>query len=86
MWQFGPCDAGFRDNDTKKAVWNPPSWLGKATEVWYVLGVSLHGDPSEKPLHETVELKAVMCWRLQDIGDARVVDYLLKRAADLLWN
>ena len=40
-------------------------------------GVSLPGGP-ERQFHESVEVKPLFHWRHQDIGDARVMGYLLK--------
>ena len=44
-------------------------------------GVSLHGD-QERPLHEAVKVKPGLPWRPQDIGDARAVGNLSKKAAN----
>lgn len=36
----------------------------------------------ERPLCETVKVKPGLPWRTQDIGDARVVEYPLRKAAN----
>ena len=50
-----------------------------------VAGVSLHGGP-ERPLHKAVRSKSILPWRPQDIGDARVIGFLLRKAANGEWN
>jgi len=57
----------------------------KATEARYKSGKSLHGGP-EKPLHGAVKVKPGLCWRPQDVRDARAVGYLPRRAAHRKWN
>lgn len=47
----------------------------KATEAIHVLGVSLHRG-SERPWCEGMKVKPGLCWRSQDVGDARAVGYL----------
>ena len=48
-------------------------------------GVPWNGDP-ERSLCEAVKMKPGLPWRLQDVGDARAVGSLLRRAADREWN
>ena len=40
----------------------------------------------EGPLYEAVKMKPGLCWRPQDNGDARAVEYLLRKAANRKWN
>ena len=47
--------------------------------------MSLNEGP-EKPLHEAVKMKPGLCWETQDVGDSRTIRYLLRKAADLIWN
>ncbi|MGE9641895.1 hypothetical protein ACQP3J_33175, partial [Escherichia coli] len=70
-----------RKEERMRRKWNLPLWLKKAAEAMYVLGVSLHGGP-ERPLCEAVKVKSGLPWRPQDVGDARVIGYLLRRAAN----
>lgn len=35
----------------------------------------------EKPLHKTMKVKPVLCWKPQDVGNARTLGYQPKRAA-----
>jgi hypothetical protein len=44
-------------------------------------GVSLHGGP-EWPLCETVKVRPGLPWQPQEVRDARVIGYLLRRAAN----
>ena len=44
-------------------------------------GVSVHGD-LERTLREVIKLKPELPWRPQGAGDARVMGYLLKEAAN----
>lgn len=37
----------------------------------------------EKLLFETVTIKHGWCWRIQDVGHVRVMEYLPRRAPDL---
>lgn len=39
------------------------------------------GGPERTRYEEAVEVKPGLCWRPQDAGEARVTDYLLRRAA-----
>jgi hypothetical protein len=48
-------------------------WLRKVAKARHVARESLHGS-LERPLHEVVEVKPGLHWRLQDVGDARVWD------------
>ena len=48
-------------------------------------GVSLNGG-LEVPLCEAVRLKPGLPWGPQDVGDARAVGSLLRRAANREWN
>ena len=48
-------------------------------------GVSMNGG-LEKPLCEAVKLKPVLPRRTQDVGDARIMGYLPRRAANRMWN
>ena len=45
----------------------------------------LHGGP-ERPLHEAVKVKSGLCWRPQEIADARVMGCLPRRIASRIWN
>jgi hypothetical protein len=47
--------------------------------------VSLHGGPVG-PLCEAMKVEPGLSWRPQDIGIARVVGYLPRRAASWEWN
>ena len=60
-------------------------WLRKASEARHMSGVACHGGP-ERPLCEAVKMKPGLPWRPQDIGDARVMWYLPRRAANRVWN
>lgn len=62
----------------------PGCWIG-AVEARHVSRVSLSGGP-ERPLHEVVTVKPGLRWRPQDVGDARVMEYLPRRAADQVQN
>ena len=42
--------------------------------------VFLHGG-LERPLHGSVKVKLVLCWRPQDVGNARVVGYVPRKTA-----
>ena len=42
-------------------------------------GVSLHGIP-KRPLHETVKVKPGLCWKLQVVGDDKVIGYPPKKS------
>ena len=68
----------FKVKIYRKRVGNWPLPLRKATAFMQVAMVSLHGG-LEKPWHE-------LCWRPQDIRDARTVGHLLSRAANRVWN
>lgn len=46
-----------------------------------MLGMSMHGNP-ESSLHEAVKVKPGLCRRSKDVGDARVVGYLLRKSAN----
>lgn len=48
-------------------------------------GVSLHGG-LERPLCEAVKVKPGLPWGPQDVGDARLVGYLPRKAADWVWS
>ena len=48
-------------------------------------GVPWNGDP-ERSLCEAVKMKPGLPWRLQDVGDARAVGHLLRRAANREWK
>jgi hypothetical protein len=37
---------------------------------------------TQKPFHEAVKVKPVLPWRPQGVGDAKVVGYLLRKAAN----
>lgn len=63
-----------------------PLCLRTATETRHVSRVSLNGGLVERPLHEAVNLKPGLPWRTQDVKDARVVKYLLRKAANREWN
>ena len=79
-----PHGPGFRGKDTRqirKGLQNLPPKPRKAAEARLVSGVSLNGGP-ERPLCETVKVKAVLPWRPQDVGDARTVGYLPRKAAN----
>ena len=62
-----------------------PVQLRTVTEVRHVLRVTLNGG-LERPLCETVKLKPGLLWRPQDVGDAKAVGDLSRRAADREWN
>lgn len=55
----------------------PPSWFQKAIEA----SQRAEGQ-CRSSLHEAVEVKPRLQWRFQDVGDARVVSNLLRRAAE----
>jgi hypothetical protein len=44
-----------------------------------------HGD-LERPLYEAVKVTLGLPWRPQDVGDARIVGYLSRGAANREWN
>ena len=48
-------------------------------------GISLNGG-LERPLCEAVKLKPGLPWRPQNVGDARAIGYLSRRAANREWN
>ena len=58
-----------------------PLQLRKAAEARYVAAVSLPGG-QKRPLCEAVKLKYALPWRPQDAGDARVMGYLQRKAAN----
>jgi hypothetical protein len=45
----------------------------------------LHGNP-ERPLYETVEMKLGLSWSLQDVGHARAMGYLPRKAVNKVCN
>jgi hypothetical protein len=47
--------------------------------------MSLCGD-TERTLYEAVKMKYGWHWRPQNVGDARAVGYLLKKAANKVWK
>jgi hypothetical protein len=51
----------------------------------YRVPASLHGCP-ERPLCEAVKVKPGWPWRLQDVGDGRVVGCQPRKAANREWN
>ena len=50
-----------------------------------VVRLSLHGG-LERKLHEAVKVKPRLLWCLQDVGDVRVMEYLLRKATNKEWN
>lgn len=69
-WQCWLCGSGFIVKDTRQGLWNLPSWLRKAAEARSVSEMPLHGGP-ERPMCKSVKVKSGLCWRPQNIGDAR---------------
>lgn len=45
-----------------------------------ISGKSLHGGP-ENPLHQAVKVRPGLCWRPEDVGDARAMVYLPRRTS-----
>lgn len=68
-----------------KGSWHFRLQLGEAAIGRRVSGKSLHGH-LERPLWEALKVKPGLCWRPQDVGDARAMGYLPSRAADWGWN
>lgn len=68
-----------------KVVVEFPPQFRKDPEARCVAGVSLQRGP-ERPLSEAVKVKPGFHWRPQDVGDARAMRYLPRRAADRVWN
>ena len=62
-----------------------PSTTKEVIEARNVSGVSLHGD-LERPLYKGVNVKTGLSWRPQDVGDARAVGYLSRKATNREWN
>ena len=44
--------------------------------------LSLNRSLVERPFHEVVKLKSGLPWRTQDVRDARVMGYLLRKTAN----
>lgn len=73
------------ESKTEQRLWNLSPQLRKATEERHVVEMSLHGG-QERPLGEAVKVKPGLLWRPQDVGDARAVGYLPRRAANREWD
>lgn len=73
----------FHGKDTRRELWNLPLYLRNAAEAEHVSGNALHGG-----LEETLckALKAIhgLLQRPHDVGEARAVDYLPRKAAECL--
>lgn len=65
--------------DTGKGLWTPPPWLKKSSVSRHETEKSLYEDP-ERPLHEALNSKSGLHWRPQDVGDARAMGHLPRRA------
>lgn len=50
-----------------------------------MVGVLLCGG-SERTLCVSIKMKPRLCWRPQDVEDARVVRYMPRRVANRVWN
>jgi hypothetical protein len=45
----------------------------------------MHGGP-ERPFCEAAKVKPELLWELQNVGDARVMRYLTRKASNRMWN
>lgn len=81
-----PCGSGLRaiKDSGVNGLQNLPLWLRKAAEARFVAGEALHGG-LERPLCEAMKGKSGLGWRPQDVGDARAVGYLPRRAVNTEW-
>lgn len=68
-----------------KGLRNLPPWLRKVTETRHDTGESLRGKP-ERPLCETVKMKARLCWTFKDVDNAKAMRYLPRRLLNRVWN
>lgn len=64
---------------------NLPLQIRKITEAKHVSGKSTNGD-LERPLCDAVKVKPGLPWETQNVRDARVVGYLLRKSAKREWN
>lgn len=80
LGNFGHGVLALESNYTRvKHLWNLSLWLRKATEAREGAGKSLREVP-EKRFHEAVKMYPGLCWRAQDVGEARVLACLPSRA------
>lgn len=75
---------GFTVKATRKGLCSP-SLTKKTDEARHMPWVFLQGG-LERSLHGTVKVKSRLSWRPQDVGEARTVRYLPRRAANREWN
>ena len=73
--QFWTCGSSFSVKDRRKNL------CENATEDRFVLWVSLNGCLVERPQKKAVKMKPGLSLRPQDVRDASVVGYLLRRTA-----
>lgn len=73
----------FQGKDTIRKLWNLPVQLRNVAEAGHMSGNALYGG-LEETLYKALKVIHVLLQRPQDVGEARAVDYLPRKAAECL--